>query len=38
VLPIEVNLQACRVACQNSLLAEVYGELMLDKIDGNNES
>jgi hypothetical protein len=38
VLPIEVNLQACRVACQNSLLAEVYGELMLDRIDGNIES
>ena len=33
-----MNLQACRVACQNSLSAEVYGELMLDKIDGNNES
>jgi hypothetical protein len=38
VLPIEVNLQAWRVACQNSLSAEVYGELMLDRIDGNIES
>jgi hypothetical protein len=38
VLPIEVNLQACRVACQNSLSAKVYGELMLDRIDGNNDS
>jgi hypothetical protein len=26
-----------RVACQNSLSAEVYGELMLDRIDGNYE-
>ena len=33
-----MNLQACRVACQNSLSAKVYGELMLDRIDGNNES
>ena len=38
MLPIEVNLQACRVACQNSLSAKVYGELMLDRTDGNNES
>jgi hypothetical protein len=27
-----------RAACQNSLSAEVYGELMLDIIDGNYES
>jgi hypothetical protein len=38
MLPIEVNLQACRVACQNLLSAKVYGELMLDGIDGNNKS
>jgi hypothetical protein len=38
VLPIEVNLQACRVACQDGLSAVVYGELMMDRIDGSSES
>jgi hypothetical protein len=38
VLPIEVNLQACRVACQDGLSAVVYGELMMDMIDGSSES
>jgi hypothetical protein len=33
VLPIEVNLQACKVAYQDELSAVTYGELMMDKID-----
>jgi hypothetical protein len=38
VLPVEVNLQACRVAKQNALSAKEYGELMIDKIDEMSES
>jgi hypothetical protein len=38
VLPIEVNLQACRVAHRDGLSDVVYGELMMDVIDGSSES
>jgi hypothetical protein len=37
VLPIEVNLQACRVARQNGLSAEEYTTLMMDQIDDVQE-
>jgi hypothetical protein len=33
VLPVEVNLQVCRVAQQDQLSAEVYGSLMMDRLD-----
>jgi hypothetical protein len=33
VLPIEVNLQACRVARQNDLSAKEYTDLMIDKLE-----
>ena len=33
VLPVEVNLDAYRLAKQNDLLAVVYHDLMMDKID-----
>lgn len=38
VHPIEVNLQACKVAYWDGLSAVVYSELMMDKIDGSSES
>jgi hypothetical protein len=38
VLPVEVNLQACRVAKQNALSIEEYKHLMMDKIDETPES
>jgi hypothetical protein len=31
---VEVNLQACRVAKQEALLAEEYMEYMMERIDG----
>jgi hypothetical protein len=33
VLPVEVNLQGCRVAWQDDLSGEEYGELMMDRLD-----
>jgi hypothetical protein len=33
VLPIEVNLQALRVARKNDLLAVDYNDLMMDRLD-----
>lgn len=38
VLPVEINLQACRVAQQNALSAMEYTELMMNRIDGIPES
>jgi hypothetical protein len=38
VLPVEVNLQACRVSKEDDLLAEEYGTLMMDKLDEVPES
>jgi hypothetical protein len=38
VLPIEVNLQACRVARQNDLLAREYTDLMIDKFEEIQEA
>jgi hypothetical protein len=38
VLPVEVNLQACRVARQNDLSAKEYIDLMMDKLDEAEES
>jgi hypothetical protein len=37
VLPVEVNLQACRIAKQNALSTEEYGKLMMDNIDEISE-
>jgi hypothetical protein len=37
VLPIEVNLQAIRVAQQNSLMADEYKDLMMDRLDESME-
>jgi hypothetical protein len=37
VLPIEVNLQAIRVAQQNSLTADEYKDLMMDRLDESME-
>jgi hypothetical protein len=37
VLPIEVNLQACRVARQNDLSAKEYTDLMIDKLEEAQE-
>jgi hypothetical protein len=34
VLPVEVNMQVCRVARQNDLTAEDYTDLMMVKLDG----
>jgi hypothetical protein len=33
VLPVEVNMQACRVAMQNDLSAKEYADLMMDRLD-----
>jgi hypothetical protein len=33
VLPVEVNLQGCRVEVQDALSAKEYHELMMDRID-----
>jgi hypothetical protein len=33
VLPVEVNMQACRVAKRNDLSAEEYTDLMMDRLD-----
>jgi hypothetical protein len=33
VLPVEVNLQGCRVEAQDALSAKEYHELMMDRID-----
>jgi hypothetical protein len=33
LLPVEVNLQACRTSTQDALSAKEYIELMMDKID-----
>jgi hypothetical protein len=33
VHPVEVNLQGCRVTAQEALSAELYNELMMDRID-----
>jgi transposase InsO family protein len=38
VLPIEVNLQAIRVAQQNSLTADEYKDLMMDRLDESMEN
>jgi hypothetical protein len=38
VLPVEVNLQACRVARQETLSAEEYTEYMMEHIDEVHES
>jgi hypothetical protein len=38
VLPVEVNLQACRVAKQEALSAEEYTKYMMEHIDGVYES
>jgi hypothetical protein len=38
VLPVEVNLQACRVARQNDLSAKEYTDLMMDRLDEAEES
>jgi hypothetical protein len=38
VLPVEVNLQTCRVAKQGALLDEEYCEAMMDKLDDVPES
>jgi hypothetical protein len=37
VLPMEVNLQACRTLNQDALSAEEYTELMMDRIDDITE-
>ena len=37
MLPVEVNLQALRVARQNDLSAVDYNDLMMDKIDDISE-
>jgi transposase InsO family protein len=38
LLPVEINLQACRVALQNSLSAKEYTGLMMDQVDEVSES
>jgi hypothetical protein len=38
VLPVEVNLQVCRVSKQDDLSAEEYDNLMMDKLDEVLES
>jgi hypothetical protein len=38
LLPIEINLQACRVTLQHALSAEEYSSLMMDQIDDVHES
>jgi transposase InsO family protein len=38
ILPVEVNLQACRTFRQDALSAEEYTTLMIDKIDEVTES
>jgi hypothetical protein len=38
VLPVEINLQSCRVAKQGTLSAADYIEAMMDKIDNVSES
>jgi hypothetical protein len=38
ILPVEINLQACRVARQSALSAVQYAELMIDRIDEIPES
>jgi hypothetical protein len=38
VLPMEFNLQACRVVRQNDLLAKEYTNLMMDRLDEAEES
>jgi hypothetical protein len=38
VLPVEINLQSCRVAKQETLSAEDYIEAMIDKVDSMPES
>jgi hypothetical protein len=38
MLPVEVNLQSCRVAKQETLSAEDYIEAMMDKMDNVPES
>jgi hypothetical protein len=38
MLPVEINLQSCRVAKQETLSAEDYIEAMMDKMDNVPES
>jgi hypothetical protein len=38
VLPMEIGLQSLRITRQDSLSAEEYHELMMDKIDDVHES
>jgi hypothetical protein len=38
VLPMEIGLQSLRITGQDSLSAEEYHELMMDKIDDVHES
>jgi hypothetical protein len=38
MLPVKINVQACRVARQEMLLTEEYVERMMDAIDGVPES
>jgi hypothetical protein len=38
VLPIEVNLRACRVARQNDLSAKEYTNLMMDQLDETEDN
>jgi hypothetical protein len=38
LLPVEINLQACRVVLQNSLSAKEYTGLMMDQVDEVSES
>jgi hypothetical protein len=38
LLPVEINLQACRVTLQHALSAEEYSSLMVDQIDEVHES
>jgi hypothetical protein len=38
MLPVEINLQSCRVAKQETLSAEDYVEAMMDKVDNVPES
>jgi hypothetical protein len=37
VLPMEVNLQACRTLNQDALSAEEYTKLLMDRIDDITE-